>query len=253
MLGVVPAAGKGTRLRPVTDFIPKELMMYGDMPILGHILNTMNKISQINRVAIVIGHKKGTIIDYVKDGSEFNLEIDYIYQKEPKGLGHAIYTTKDRVKEEDIFILLGDTIIDPVEDVIDMVNWHEKNKPFATIMVEEISNPERFGVIKVSKEDNKIIDLYEKPEEEKIKKEYEVRPGRWYAIVGAYIINKGIYDYLAITPPGKKNEIQLTDALKLALEDGKDIRYYILNGRRIDIGTMESYLEAQEYWFKKYR
>ena len=249
MLGIIPAAGRGTRLRPVTDYIPKELMMYGDKPILGHIMHAMKSVG-IKRVAIVIGHKKGTIIDYIKDGKDFGVSVDYIYQREPKGLGHAIYITKDRIEDsEEIFILLGDTIIDPTEEISKMIEEHRKNTPFATIMVEKVKDPERYGVVKMK--GDKVVDLYEKPDTEEIKKEYEIN-GWWYAIAGVYILDKGIYEYLEKIPPGRNNEIQLTDALKLAVEDKRDVRAYVLNGKRIDIGTMETYLEAQKYWFSKY-
>ncbi len=255
-VAVIPAAGKGMRLKPLTDFIPKELLILGDKPVLGHILETIKPISDIKRVCIVVGHKKSTIMDYVKDGNTFDLDVDYVYQTEPKGLGHAVYITRNKVSNgEVLFIYLGDTIIYPPSELFNMVKTYKQlKKPFALIMVEEVDDPERFGVVKVEDRGNglKIVDMYEKPKDEKIKEEYKLPNGKWLAIAGAYIVRNRIYDYLENTPIGSGGEIQLTDALKLAVKEGERVYAYALKGQRLDIGTIESYLEAQKWWINNF-
>ncbi|NPA38449.1 MAG: nucleotidyltransferase family protein [Candidatus Nanohaloarchaeota archaeon] len=252
LIAIIPAAGKGTRLKPLTDFIPKELLILGDKPILGHILETLKPVPSIKRACLVVGHKKSTIIDYVKDGSQFDLEVDYVYQSERKGLGHAIYITRNKVPDnKPLFVYLGDTIIYPPQEIIEMIRtYYELKKPFALIMVEEVEDPERYGVVKVEKMNGhlKITDMYEKPTDPSLKKEYMNENGKWLAIAGAYIIRNRIYDYLENTPPGKGGEIQLTDALKNAVKEGERVFAYVLKGTRLDIGTVQSYIEAQKWW-----
>ena len=223
---------------------------------MGHILETLKPIPDIKRACIVVGHKKSTIIDFVKDGSTYDLDVDYVYQSEPKGLGHAVYITRNKIsKGQTLFIYLGDTIIYPPLELFNMVEIYKKlKKPFALIMVEEVDNPERFGVVKVKEMNGglKIIDMYEKPKDEKIKKEYQSPNGKWLAIAGAYIIRNRIYDYLENTLPGAGGEIQLTDALKAAVEEGERVYAYVLRGQRLDIGTVNSYLKAQSWWINNF-
>ncbi len=239
---IIPAAGKGTRLRPLTDYLPKELLILKDKPLLGYILDTLS-FCGIEDVCIVVGHKKGEIIDYVKDGGDFNLDVCYVYQREPLGLGHAILQGEKYIKNDYFLVFLGDTIIKPIENVKEMINKFNENGADGYIMVEEVENPERFGVVKFNN-DMVIEDVYEKPTDEKIKERFKVN-GKFYAIVGVYIFHKSIFNYLKITPPGKNNEIQLTDAIKLALENGKRFYAFEHKGIRFDIGTKESYIDAQ--------
>lgn len=253
MIGIIPAGGKGTRLRPITDFIPKELLMYGDKPFIGHCLESLRTIG-LNRVCIIIGHKKGTIIDYVKDGSSFGLEVDYVYQREPKGLGHAILCADKKINGQDMFILLGDNVVTPYEELENLINIHKKENSFITILLEETEHPEMYGVVRFNGFDGKkgrILELFEKPTTTEEKSKFE-HNGTYYAISGAYVAKNGLFDYLRITQPGRNNEIQLTDAIELALKDGKKVIGVLLKGKRVDIGNMEMYLRAQKEWFEIY-
>ncbi len=251
---IIPAAGKGTRLKPLTDYIPKELLILKDKPIIGYILDALSYCG-IKDVCVIVGHKKGEIIDYIKDGSEFNVDVCYVYQKDPLGLGHAVMLGKRYIKNKYFMVFLGDTVIIPFDSVKNMIEKFKKNYENidGIIMVEKVNNPERFGVVKFNKE-FVIEDVYEKPQEEEIKKKFEIG-GNFYAISGVYIFHENIFDYIKRTPPGKNNEIQLTDAIKSAIEDGKKFLAHIQTGIRLDIGTYESYLEAQKKileWCKEY-
>ena len=242
---IIPAAGKGKRLKPLTDYLPKELLILGNKPILGYILETLS-LSQIKDVCVVVGYKKGEIIDYAKDGSDFGLNICYVYQKEALGLGHAVYITHNYIKTDYILVFLGDVLVLPSIIIKDMVNYFFDNHSDkdGLILVETVNNPERFGVVKFN-DDLIIKDLYEKPKDEKIKRDFLVN-GKYYAISGIYIFHKSIFDYLSKTEPGVNNEIQLTDAIRLAVKDGRKFAIYKHNGLKLDIGTYDSYLEAQK-------
>ena len=250
MIGIITAGGLGTRMRPITDFMPKELLMYGDKPFIGHCLESFKRIG-ITKIHIIIGHKKGSIIDYVKDGSTFGVDVNYIYQKEPKGLGDAILCTKRKINDNDMFVILGDNIINPYSELERMIDVYRAEKPIALILLEKVSNPESYGVIKFDHiEGDKFIinDLFEKPRTKNEKSKYNYN-GFFYVISGAYILNRKMFKYLEITEPGYNNEIQLTDAFKLALDNKERVIGILLNGKRIDIGNMNMYLKAQKDWF----
>ena len=102
MIGIalVLAAGKGTRMLPNTRSYPKELMEFGEKPVIEHVLTSV-KDSGFKKVLLVVGHKKGALIDYIGDGKHFGLSTEYIYQEEPKGLGHAILSSSPH------FFLIG--------------------------------------------------------------------------------------------------------------------------------------------------
>ncbi len=248
---IIPAAGKGTRLRPLTDYIPKELLILKDKPIIGYILDTL-RYCGIKDVCVVVGHKKGEIMDYIKDGSDFGLKVCYIFQREALGLGHAVSITEDYIKNDYMLIFLGDTIILPMDNVKKMIHKfreikEKENEVDGIIMVEKVDNPERFGVVRFN-DNMEIMEVYEKPKDDRIKDRFYI-DGGYYAISGVYIFHKSLYEYLKKTPPGVNNEIQLTDAIKLALEDGRKFFAYIQEGTRLDIGTYESYLDAQKKIF----
>lgn len=255
MIGIIPAAGKGSRLRPITEAIPKELMPFGHKTLLHHVLDSMKSVG-VEKVCIVTGHQKGPLMDFVKDGDLYGLDIHFAYQVRPQGLGHAILCGKTRVKhhtQEDLLVILGDTVIEPKSALKKLVDVHTKEKPLATFFLHEVSNPEKWGVVKPAgfhEGVSKIDDLFEKPQTREDQKLFEV-DGKWYAIVGVYCFNQKIFEYIEKTPPGRNNEIQITDAIKLGLKNGEKVLGVKFDGAWLDIGTPRTYLLAQWNFFRQ--
>jgi dTDP-glucose pyrophosphorylase len=253
MKAIITAAGKGTRLYPITRAYPKELITFCGKPVLEYCINLLQE-SRITNIIIVIGQEKKSIIDYFGNGSIFNTNISYAIQEYPNGLGDAILKAEHFI-DDDFVLLLGDTIIIDHIDLNEMIKIHQKNKASATILVEIVENPERFGVVKIDKTlENRIISVYEKPTEKKIKEEFKTidefgSPG-WYSIAGLYIFDKNIFSYLRNTSIGHNNEIQLTDAIKLAIDNGNIVLGHVLKGKRIDIGTWEYLKEERDFYSK---
>ncbi len=254
MIGIIPAAGKGSRLRPITDAIPKELLICGNKPLIEHVLDSMNFLG-IKRVCIVTGHKKGPLMDFIKDGSLYGLDVDYVYQMQPLGLGHAVLCTKNKIRNDnkkDLFVLNGDTVIEPKNILAKMSGVHKKERPIATLLVHEVTDPKRWGIAKISGFNGDIADvkkLIEKPQSESEWKEFE-QNGRYYAIVGVYCLSQKIYDYLEKTPSGRGNEIQLTDAIELAIKNKEKVLAMRFSGSWLDIGAPKTFLLAQWDFFK---
>lgn len=248
-MGIITAGGTGTRMRPLTDFMPKELLMYGNKPFIAYCLEAMSAC-KTQEVKVVVGHKKGLILDYVKGGSSWELDIQYVLQGSPKGLGDAVSLGMRGNLDVDTFILmLGDNIVQPYSEIGNMVDEHHQNDALATVLITEIEDPERYGVVKID-DSGCIVDTFEKPKEEKEKETYRLPNGKFYAISGVYILDKEMEKYLKRVKPGKNGEYQLTDALKLAIET-KRVRAYKLQGTRIDVGTPRDYLEEQKKFFAR--
>ncbi|HNT60671.1 MAG TPA: nucleotidyltransferase family protein [Candidatus Bilamarchaeaceae archaeon] len=251
IVGIIPAAGKGARLRPITDFIPKELLLYGSKPFLGHCIDALRDAG-VGGAVIVVGQQKGVLMDYAKDGKKFGVDISYSYQVEPKGLGDAVLCAESKVGDaEAVFVLLGDDVVKPSAELRELRELYASKKPFGVILVEERDDPSKFGVVRMRDFNGKVgivEEFFEKPDEVE-RKRFETN-GKYHVICGAYVLSKGIFGYIRGTPAGKNGELQLTDALQRAVKDGERILAFRLSGKRVEIGTPENYLMEQYKFFK---
>lgn len=217
--------------------------------------------SGIEEILIITGRNKRAIEDHFDRSVELELElksknntelleqvrdisnlvdIHYIRQKEPKGLGHAIYCAKTFVGNEPFAVLLGDDVVDSevpcLKQLLDVYNVHKTT--ILDVQEVDIDEVDRYGIvdnIKVSKRLYQVKDLIEKPK-------VEEAPSN-LAILGRYIIAPGIFDILAETKLGTGGEIQLTDALK-AILDKEFIYAYNFEGARYDVGSKIGFLKA---------
>jgi dTDP-glucose pyrophosphorylase len=191
------------------------------------------KEAGITKVFIIIGPGKHAIMDYFGNGQRFGFEISYLFQEKPEGLAKAINESKAFI-DDDFAVVLGDNLLFPKTLLKDVIA--EKVATGADIMLvgREVHDPERFGVIE--SEDGKVVGLEEKPK----------NPKTSNAIVGMYVFSPEIFEAIAKTQPGAKGEYQITDSIKIMLEEGKNIRVTSHKGEWVDIGTKESYEAANE-------
>lgn len=247
MKAIITAGGKGTRLFPISRAYPKELIQFCGIPVIEYGINLLRD-SGIKDILIVAGTKKGALQDYLGNGEIFGVNIAYVIQEEPKGLGHSVLVAEPHISDDDFVLLLGDTIFIGKSDLQEMINIHRKHNASSTILTEYVKDPERYGVVRFDKSDaGRIISLYEKPKEQKIKEEFKTDNG-WHAIAGLYVLNKSIFNCLRRIPKGVNNEIQLTDAIGKSLEDGDRIFGHMLNGRRIDVGGWNYLIEEKNFY-----
>lgn len=257
---VIPAAGLSTRLLPATKAQPKEMLPIVDKPTIQYIVEEAIK-SGIEDILIVTGRGKRAIEDHFDKSYELEEElkkkgkndlleivqdisnlvnIHYIRQKEPKGLGHAIYCTKTFIGNEPFAVLLGDDIIDSEEPCLkQMLEVYEKYQS-TIIGVQPVPDDDicKYGIIDCVKESErvyKVNDLVEKPNR-------DAAPSN-IAILGRYIISPRIFEFLENAQPGKNDEIQLTDALK-KLAEFENVYAYNFIGDRYDVGNKMGYLKA---------
>lgn len=257
---IIPAAGLGTRFLPATKAQPKEMLPIVDKPTLQYIIEEA-VASGIEEILIITGRNKKSIEDHFDKSIELELELEkkgkdelleevrkisdmvnihYIRQKEPKGLGHAIYCAKSFIGKEPFAVLLGDDIVHAKTPCLkQMIKAYDEYK--TTILgVQEVAKDDvnKYGIVEgkhIEDRVYKVKDLVEKPA-------IEEAPSN-IAILGRYIISPRIFDILEHTAPGKGGEIQLTDALKVLAQ--KEAMYaYNFEGRRYDVGDKLGFLEA---------
>ncbi len=257
---IIPAAGMGTRFLPATKAQPKEMLPIVDKPTLQYIIEEA-VASGIEEILIITGRNKQSIEDHFdksielemvleKSGKNDLLEIvrsisdmaniHYIRQKEPKGLGHAIYCARSFIGDEPFAVLLGDDIVEAQTPCLgQMISIYNEYKT-TVLGVQEVPETEvsKYGIIEgkwIEDRVYKVKDLVEKPAVEEAPTNI--------AILGRYIISPQIFPILANTPPGKNGEIQLTDALRTLVRQ-EAMYAYIFEGKRYDVGDKMGFLQA---------
>ncbi len=240
--GVILAAGKGTRLQPLTFAIPKEMIHINGKALVQHAIELL-KAGDITNIIVIVGSKKGSLMDFLKDGKWLDVDISYRFQEETNGVAKAVYTAKPLI-EHTFAVTFGDEIIEPKDKLMsDLIEKHSKENAFCTIGLSPVSDPERYGIAKTDHSGN-VIDLVEKPQTEK-ELAYLKTDGKFYALNGIFIMEPGIFSYIEKIAPGAKNEYQLTDAIRLALQSGKKICAVVHNGLYRDVGTFEALIETE--------
>jgi len=225
MKAVIPAAGIGERLQPLTLTRPKVLLPVAGKPILGHILDKLIQ-SGIDDIVLIIGYKGDMVIDYVRE--HYSINVKFVEQKERKGLGHAVGMGLDDI-DEPLLIVLGDTILD-----LDFDHFVKSGKNIIGVM--EVEDPRRFGIVELT--GNRIKRLVEKP------KKFIGN----LAIAGIYLLQhenilKKAIQYIVDHNITTKNEYQLTDALQVMLDWQEEMMVQTINAC-YDCGTRETLLET---------
>lgn len=265
---IIPAAGLGTRFLPATKAQPKEMLPIVDKPTIQYIIEEA-VASGIEEILIITGRNKKCIEDHFDKSVELEMELEknhkedllelvrgisdmvdihYIRQKEPKGLGHAISCARAFVGNEPFAVLLGDDVVDSeVPCLKQLMNCYKEYKTsilgVQTVNQEDVN---KYGIVDgIHIEDRvyKVKKLVEKPA-------IEEAPSN-VAILGRYIITPQIFDILQNTKPGKGGEIQLTDALQTLIES-EAMYAYNFEGKRYDVGDKLGFLQATvEYALKR--
>ena len=248
---VIPAAGAGTRFFPLTRTQPKEMLPILDKPVIQYVVEEA-LLSGLDEILIIVGYGKDSIIDYFDrhpldsqmKGFEIDMfpEIYFVRQREQKGLGDSLRYAEKFTGDDPFLVLLGDTIYktkgsETTSSEV-LKAYGETGKLMVLVEKVEREKIQDYGIIsgkKISKSLWSIDDLVEKPD-----------PGNAptdMGITGTYLLNGEIYDILRELKPGKNNEYQLTDALRILAANGMLLGYEI-NGTRYDIGTKELWVKT---------
>ena len=257
---IIPAAGLGTRFLPATKAQPKELLPIVDKTTIQYIIEEAVE-SGIEEILIITGRNKKSIEDHFDKSVELELELEqkgktemlemvqkisnmvnihYIRQKEPKGLGHAIYCAKSFIGNDPFAVLLGDDIVDSETPCLkQLINAYDEYKT-SILGVQEVAkeDTDKYGILDCKHIEDRVYKVKDMVEKTNV----DEAPSN-IAILGRYIITPAIFEILENQEPGKGGEIQLTDALK-TLGQQEAIYAYNFEGRRYDVGDKLGFLEA---------
>ena len=258
---IIPAAGLGTRLLPNTKSIPKEMLPLVDKPVIQYIVEEAVSAG-VEQILIITNRGKSPIEDYfdyapdleerlIADGKLRDAQIVrevadmadvyFVRQKETKGLGHAVWRARSFVNEEPFAVLLGDDIMLSETPVLRQLVTAAEANECSAVAVRQVPDEliTKYSSVKLEEQLSdrvfRISDMNEKPTlEEKLSD---------FAILGRYVLTPAIFDILATTPPGRNNEIQLTDGMK-ELVRHEPMVGVDFEGRRYDTGNLKGYLES---------
>lgn len=260
MKAVIPAAGLGTRFLPLTKAQPKEMLPVVNKPTIQWVIEEAVEAG-ITDIAIITGEQKQAIENHFKPieklervlekaGKEKELEeirkinkianLEFIIQKQQRGLGHAVLCAEDFVGSDSFAVLLGDTICTGNPNCTKgLVDLYER-KGSSVFSVEKIKpeDTKRYGIVSGSEVEQGILlvnGLVEKPEP-------EVAPSL-LGIQGRYVFTPDIFNHLKLTKAGAGGEIQLTDAMK-SLSKAQEMYSWTFKGKRYDIGTMKDWFQS---------
>jgi len=232
---VIPSAGLGTRLRPVTESIPKALIHVADKPIIGHILSLVQSLG-IRHAILVVGYLGEEIIKYAT--STFpDMVIESVVQESLEGLGHAIWLTREKAYGDEVLIIYGDTILETE------IATAFECKGDGALGVKEVEDPRRLGVVVL--DGDRVTKLVEKPE----------KPPSNLALIGVSFFRNSRLLYDCLSEIVEKNErtrgeIQATDAFDLMVRKGAYLTTFpVVNW--LDCGTVEATLETNQYLLRK--
>ena len=265
-LAVIPVAGRGTRLLPLTKSQPKEMLPVGRKPVVQYVVEELARCG-LRRLLFVTGPGKTAIenhfdfdaelVAYLREsGKEEQLAelafegqaVEYFYMRQRRqlGLGHAVLCARPVVNGQPFVVALGDSIIGlhaQSEVVRAMIEQFEARRAEAVIAFEEVPREEvsHYGIAQPRGEARSVfelVDLIEKPE--------PAEAPSTLAVAARYVFSPAIFECLERTPPGKGEEIQLTDAIRLLIQQGRRVLGMVLpeGQRRFDIGNFESYYQA---------
>ncbi|CAN5894125.1 MAG: UTP--glucose-1-phosphate uridylyltransferase GalU [Actinomycetota bacterium] len=262
---VIPVAGLGTRFLPATKAIPKEMLPVVDRPAIEYIVQEAVRAG-LTDVLMVTGRGKSAIEDHFdrhfelesalegkgdqgraeRIGFSSGIQVHFVRQGRPRGLGHAVLCARAHVGDEPFAVLLGDDMIDERDHLLEQMIAVQAERGGSVVALMEVppEHSDRYGcaAIDESRSDGDVVavtDLVEKPPPAEAPSNL--------AIIGRYLLHPRIFEALERTEPGRGGEIQLTDAmLELAHADGEGagMTGVVFRGRRYDTGDRLDYLKA---------
>ena len=235
MKGVILAAGKGSRLYPVTHVVPKPLLPLANRPTLEYAFDHLKEIG-VTDICLVVGENEPKMREALGDGSSFGVSLTYVVQTEPKGLAHAVGFAKAFVAGDPFVLYLGDAIyggsFKAFRERFEASGCANLN------VVQHVPDPSRFGV--ANTEGERIVKLVEKPKE----------PQSDLAMAGTYFFGPQLWDVLPTLPPSARGEYEITDAIQVLIDRGELVLAGVFDGAWFDSGTLDSFLQVSEFLTK---
>jgi len=244
MKGIVLAAGKGTRLYPITIPTVKQLMPVYDKPMIYYPISVL-MLAGINEILIITNPKDLEPMQrLLGDGSQLGCKFEYKIQEEPRGIAEAFILGEEFIGSDPVALVLGDNIFyssglrKKLRSITNSIRGNEWVDPIgAFIFAYHVSDPERYGVVEFDK-DNRVISIEEKP----------IKPKSNYAIPGLYFYNNKVIEIAKNLKPSDRGELEITDVNKFYLEQNELYVSTLERGTAwLDTGTFESLMQAGQF------
>jgi len=237
--GIVLAGGMGSRLEPLTRITNKHLLPVYNKPMIYYPIETLVRAGIDDIMIVTGGNNAGDFLRLLGNGQEFGLKhLQYSYQKGEGGIADALQLARHFADNDKIVVILGDNLIEkPIKDYVEKFKTQEKG---AKILIKEVDEPQRFGVVELK--GNRVVSIEEKPR----------FPKSNFAVTGIYMYDPQVFDIIKTLKPSGRGELEITDVNNAYLKKG-ELTFDILDGWWTDCGTFDSLLRANNLIAEKYR
>nr|UPI48946.1 glucose-1-phosphate thymidylylransferase [Micromonospora sp.] len=239
MKALVLAGGHGTRLRPFSHSIPKQLVPVANKPVLFHVLDTLRKAG-VTETGIIVGAPGDAIRAAVGDGSRFGMAVTYLPQDRPLGLAHCVLIARDFLGDDDFVMYLADNVF--ADGIAEPLLEFQERRPDAQLMVAKAAEPTECGIAEVDGT-GRVLGVEEKPD----------RPRSDLAVTGVYCFGPRIHEAVRAIRPSARGELEITDAIQWLVTENRDVQARPLAGPWHDTGTVEGLLECNRTLLERLR
>ncbi|MEV6986844.1 glucose-1-phosphate thymidylyltransferase [Sphaerisporangium sp. NPDC051017] len=230
MKALVLSGGSGTRLRPFSYSMPKQLIPIANRPVLEHVLVNIRDLG-VTEIGVIVGSWAEEIAAVIGDGSSLGVRVTYIQQGAPLGLAHAVRLARGFLGEDDFVMYLGDIMLP--DGVVEIAADFRARRPAAHVVAQRVPDPRAFGVVELGA-DGAVRRLVEKP--------------RWprsdLAMVGVYFFTAAVHEAVAAIAPSRRGELEITDAVQWLVSRGLPVRATEYRGFWKDTGRPDDVLEC---------
>ncbi|MFF8380327.1 glucose-1-phosphate thymidylyltransferase [Streptomyces sp. NPDC015661] len=230
MKALILSGGMGTRLRPFTYSMPKQLVPVANKPILVHCLENVRAIG-VEDVAVVVGDRAEDVRAVVGDGSAYGLNVTYLQQEAPLGLAHAVAIAEEFLGDEDFVMYLGDNIL--ADGIAESARDFRAERPAARLLLAKVDDPRAYGVAEIDAE-GRVRALVEKPRQ----------PRSDLAVIGVYFFTAAVHEAVRAIEPSARGELEITDAIQYLVERGDRVVAGEYTGYWKDTGSPDDLLDC---------
>lgn len=235
MKGVVLAAGKGERLRPLTDDRPKVMLKVANRAIIDYVFENIYPF--VDEFIVIVRYQKEKLMEYL--GDEYGGKpITYVEQVKGEGTARAIYSAIEYIENEEFLAVNGDIYFER-EGIKTLLQSFRKNNADAALLVKRFEDLTHFGMVEVEGE---------------LVKNIREKPGAvsGYANLGIYLFKPEVFGFIEKTPKSQRGEYEITDTINLMIKEGKKVAYAVYEGYWNDMGRPWNLLELNEYILKNH-
>ncbi|MFD3946001.1 glucose-1-phosphate thymidylyltransferase [Streptomyces sp. NPDC058579] len=233
MKALVLSGGAGTRLRPFSYSMPKQLIPIVNKPVLEYAMENIAALG-VTEVAVIVGDRAAQITEALGDGSRFGVRITPIHQDKPRGLAHCVELARPFLGEDDFVMYLGDNMLP--DGIADIAEEFRAGRPAAQIVVAKVPDPRAFGVAELDAE-GAVVALAEKPS----------APRSDLALIGVYFFTSAIHEAVLAIEPSARGELEITDAIQWLVTHGHAVKAGEYSGYWKDTGQADDVLECNRH------